>query len=253
MNISQNSTDIAPLSIVVRAAIGAVGDVLSPPLRKVLWRSLGLTLLLILAVGAGLTALIEWISHQSAILVDYPLVSTIAVVLAGVGVFVGLMFLLPPISAIVAGYFLDDVAEVVEKRCDPNGPQGTALPMGQALISGLRFAVLSVGVNLIALLLLLIPGINLIAFLGANAYLFGREYFELAASRYQSQEKARKLRLSHSGTVYMGGLITAFLVMIPLVNLVTPIFGAAMLVRIHKAVRAGKSNALINNESSSSV
>lgn len=245
-NTFRGSTDIAPISIVIRAAIGAAGDVLSPPLRKVLWHSLGLTLLLIIAAGTGLTALIRWLSHQSILLVDYPLASTLAVVLAGLGIFAGLIFLIPPISAVVAGYFLDDVAEVVEKRCDPEGEQGTALPMGQALVSGLRFALLSVGVNLLALLLLLIPGINLIAFLGANAYLFGREYFELAASRYQPIEEARKLRIYRSGTVYMGGLITAFLVMIPLVNLITPIFGAAMMVRIHKAVKAGKSNALTN-------
>lgn len=244
VNISQRPAEIAPFTIVVRAAIGAVGDVLSQPLRKVLWRSLGLTLLLIIAAGTGLTALIEWLSNQSLMLADYPYISMAAVLLASLGVFVGLIFLIPPISAVVAGYYLDDVAEVVEKRCDPKGQAGTALPMGQALISGLRFAVLSIGVNIVALLLLLVPGINLIAFLGANAYLFGREYFELAASRYQPIEEARKLRLAHSGAAFMGGLITAFLVMVPLVNLVTPLFGAAMMVRIYKSIRAMKSDAL---------
>ena len=234
--LPHHTLQTAPLIIVLQAAIGAVGDVLSPPLRRVLWRSLGLTLLLLVTMGAGLAAFIRWLSEQSLWLANYPSVGTLSVVLASVGVFAGLIFLIPPVSAIVAGYYLDDVAEVVEKRSDPLGQPGTALPLGQALISGLRFAVLSIGINLLAMLLLIVPGINLIAFLGANAYLFSREYFELAASRYQPIEDARKLRLAYSGTAFMGGLVAAMLVMVPLLNLVTPLFGAAMMVRIHKAI-----------------
>ena len=39
-------------------------------------------------------------------------------------------------------------------------------------------------VNIVALFLLLIPGVNLIAFYLGNGYLLGREYFELAAMRH---------------------------------------------------------------------
>ncbi|MFT0891445.1 sulfate transporter family protein [Pseudochelatococcus sp. G4_1912] len=245
VNAPQRMSGIAPVTIVTRAALGAIGDVLSPPLRRVLWRSLGLTLLLLVAVGTGLAALIEWLSQQSTWLGSYPFIGTAAVVLASLGVFLGLIFLIPPISAVVAGFYLDDVAEVVEKRCDPAGQPGTALPTGQAIVSGLRFGALSLGVNFVALLLLLVPGVNLIAFLGANAYLFGREYFELAAGRYQSIEDARMLRAAHNGTALMGGLVTAFLVTIPLLNLITPLFGAAMMVRIHNAIRTSTNASLI--------
>ncbi|MBB3809656.1 sulfate transporter family protein [Pseudochelatococcus contaminans] len=222
--------------IVLQAAAGAAGDVLSPPLRKLLWYSLGLTLLLLFALGTGMSAIINWLADQSVWLSSYPYISAIAVVLAAAGVFVGLIFLIPPVSAVVAGYFLDDVAAVVEARCDPGGRPGTALPVGQALIAGLRFAALSLGVNLLALLLLLVPGVNLIAFLAANAYLFGREYFELAAGRYRSVEDARDLRRRNATLAFMGGLVTALLVMVPIVNLVTPLFGTALMVRMHKAV-----------------
>lgn len=227
------------VSIVARAAAGAFGDVLSQPLRRLLWQSLGLTLLLLFGMGVGLSALVEWLADQSAWLSGYPFIGTLAVVLAATGLFVGLAFLIPPVSAIVAGYFLDDVAAVVEARCDPGGQPGTPMPVGEALWAGLRFGALSLGVNLVALLLLLVPGVNLIAFLAANAYLFGREYFELAAGRYRPVEQARALRRAHGGTAFLGGLVTALLVMVPVVNLVTPLFGTALMVRVHKAVQRG--------------
>lgn len=223
--------------IVLRAAAGAAGDVLSPPLRKLLWRSLGLTLLLLFATGVGLSALIEWLADQSVWLSGYPYIGTVAVVLAAAGVFVGLMFLIPPVSALVAGYYLDDVAAVVEARCDPGGAPGTPMAAGEALLAGLRFAGLSLAVNLAALLLLLVPGVNLVAFLAANAYLFGREYFELAAGRYRPVAAARAMRRDNAGTALLGGLVTALLVMVPIVNLVTPLFGTALMVRVHKDVQ----------------
>lgn len=229
--------ETSTIVIVLQAAAGAAGDVLSPPLRKLLWRSLGLTLLLLFALGVGFSALIEWLADQSVWLSGYPYIGTIAVVLAAAGVFVGLIFLIPPVSALVAGYYLDDVAAVVEARADPGGPPGTPLPVGEALLAGLRFAALSLGVNLLALLLLLVPGVNVVAFLAANAYLFGREYFELAAGRYRSVEAARNLRRDNGSLTFLAGLVTAMLVTIPILNLVTPLFGTALMVRVHKAVQ----------------
>ncbi|MGI6245322.1 MAG: sulfate transporter family protein [Pseudochelatococcus sp.] len=235
-NFPDRRRNSSSLSIVASAAAGAAGDVLSRPLRGVLWRSLGLTLLLLLAIGAGLARLVGWLSEQSAWLAGYPLVGTLAVVLAGAGLFFGLIFLIPPVSAVVAGFFLDDVAEIVEARCDPGGPPGKALPTGEALLGSLRLAAVSAGVNLVALALLLVPGVNLVAFLGANAYLFGREYFELAAVRHRPPPEAAALRRRNSGTVLLGGLAAALFVMVPIANLATPLFATALMVRIHKAV-----------------
>ena len=99
---------------------------------------------------------------------------------------------------------------------------------------GLRFAVLSIAVNLVALALLFVPGLNLVAFLGANGYLFGREYFELAAMRFRSAGDARAMRQRHSLSVFLGGLVIAAFVSIPLLNLFTPLFATALMVRLHR-------------------
>ena len=49
---------------------------------------------------------------------------------------------------------------------------------------GLRFAALSLLVNLAVLVLTLFTGVGFVALFVLNGYLLGREYFELAAMRH---------------------------------------------------------------------
>ena len=98
----------------------------------------------------------------------------------------------------------------------------------------MRFALLSIAVNLVALILLFVPGLNLVAFIGANGYLLGREYFELAAMRFRSVDEARAMRRHFGVTVFFAGLVIAGFVAIPLLNLFTPLFATALMVRVHK-------------------
>lgn len=117
--------------------------------------------------------------------------------------------------------------------------------MGRAILYGLRFAGLSLLVNLAALLLFFIPGINIAVFFIANAYLLGREYFELAAGRFRSLDEAARMRVDNRGTVFAAGAIIAALVMVPILNLLTPLFGAAMMVHVHKRLSASRSSSVI--------
>ena len=100
---------------------------------------------------------------------------------------------------------------------------------------------LSIGVNLVALILLFVPGVNLVAFVGANGYLLGREYFELAAMRFRPADEARAMRQHFRLTVFLGGLIIAGFVAIPLLNLFTPLFATALMVRLHKRLSGQRS------------
>jgi CysZ protein len=126
------------------------------------------------------------------------------------------------------------VAEKVESHDYPGDPPGVALPTVQALAMSGRFALLIGVVNLGALLLLLIPGVNIIVFFVANAYLLGREYFELAACRFHGVAGARALRRRHGVRVFLYGLVIALLLAVPVVNLLTPLFGTVLMVHLHK-------------------
>ncbi len=212
----------------LKFARAALEEVLTPPFRAVLYKSLALTLA-ILALG--------WIFLDKLILSawqpPYAWLAVLLAILTGVGLVVAMIFLVAPVSSLVAGFFLDDVAEIVERKINPAGVLGKRLPAGQAVWLALRFAALSLLVNALAFLLWFFPGVNVIAFLAANAYLMGREYFELAAMRFRPVKDAQRLRQQNLGLVLFGGLLIAVFVAVPILNLATPLFGTALMVRVH--------------------
>ena len=107
------------------------------------------------------------------------------------------------------------------------------------MIAGVSAATMILG-NLVALFLLLIPGVNIGAFFLVNGYLIGREYFEFAAMRFRPEADARDLRRRHAGTVFLAGLVIAGFLAVPLLNLLTPLFAGAMMVHLHKMLSAAE-------------
>ena len=91
-------------------------------------------------------------------------------------------------------------------------------------------------VSLVALFLLLIPGVNLIAFYLGNGYLLGREYFELAAMRHLPPAEVKNLRRANRLTVFLSGLVIAAIASVPILNLITPIFATGFMVRMYKSL-----------------
>ena len=180
----------------------------------------------------------SWLALHSLVLsyanVTNPWLEWAVSTFAGLGLFVGLIFLVAPVTSFIVGFYLDDLAERVERAIGPEAAVGKPLPLGQSLGIAAKFAAVSLLVNLCALLLLLVPVVNVVAFFAANAYLLSREYFELAALRYRSLEEARALRRERRLYILACGLFLAALVAVPIVNLLTPLFGVAFMVRIHR-------------------
>lgn len=221
------------------AALAALREIVSPPFRNVLFKSLGMTLLLLALAWVGLDKLA--LSYVAA---NHPWIQVALTYATGVGLFILLAFLIGPISVLVTGLFLDDLADVVESDLYPPGRRGSAIPASQAILMGARFAAVSAAVNLLALLLLLVPGVNAVAFLFANAYLLGREYFLFAATRFRPLGEATALRRRHAPQLFLAGLFIAAFVATPGLNVLTPLFGVAFMARIHKMLsperRAGR-------------
>jgi CysZ protein len=141
-----------------------------------------------------------------------------------------------PVMALFAGLYLDDIADLVERRDYPQHPPGTPLPTTQAILTGVRFGLLVLVVTL-ALLPTLLLGIGAVAMVLANAYLLGREYFEMVAARHMPADEARRLRKENAPRVLAAGFIPAFLVVVPFVNIITPIFSTIYFVHIFKQIR----------------
>jgi CysZ protein len=208
--------------------IQAFAQTFSPPLRRILLKSVGLAILLLIVLGVILQTVVARLSS-----LPQPFEMALAIV-TGLGIIAGAIYLMGPISSLIAALFVDQVAEEVERTSFPADPLGRSLPIAQSLVLSVKFFGLVLLVNFIALLLLLVPGLNLIAFFVANGYLLGREYFELAAMRYRPVEEAKILRRENAVRVFLAGLAIACVVVIPFLNLVTPIFATALMVRVHK-------------------
>ncbi len=226
------------------AAVKALSQILSPPMRSILWRSIGLALVLIVVLAIGLQRLLSFLATSGegwaeAMLgpgFQTPLnvLSWIVSIAAGLGVVFGAVLLMPAITSLVASVFVDEVADHVEREHYPAEHPGAALPLGLAMTEGVKTALLAILVYLAALPFVFVAGAGFFAFFVATAWLLGREYFELAAMRFRPPEEAKAMRKDNAATVFTAGLIIAAFVSIPIVNLATPLFGMAFMVHMHK-------------------
>ena len=214
-------------------AVRAFRQVFTPPFRAVFFKSLGLTLLGLFALWLVLTTLIG-----GFLALPWPWLEAAIQWATGTGLFIGAAFLVGPVTAIVATLFLDDISAIVEANDYPADTPGRPLPVVQSVVLSLRFFLVVVAANLFALMLLLVPGVNLAIFFVVNGYLLGREFFELAAFRHHRVGEATALRKANAGQVFAAGLMIAGVLAIPLVNLITPLFATAFMVHFHKRVAA---------------
>ena len=225
-------------------AIKAIAQMFSPPLRAVLWKSIGLALALIVALAAALERAIVWLvgaagaSAETALgphaYLPVDVIAWLLSIAAGFGVVLGSVLLMPAVTAFVASFFADQIAEEVERTHYPGDPPGKALPLGQAVLEGAKTALLAVAIYVCALPLVLIAGLGAAVFFLATAWLLGREYFELAAMRFRTPAEAKMLQRHHATSLFMAGVVIALFVSIPLVNLTTPLFATAFMVHVHK-------------------
>jgi CysZ protein len=188
-----------------------------------------LTTALLVLAGVGLDRLALSLIHVGPLWL-----SAILSVVVALGVIAGMVFLAAPTVSLVASFYLDDIASTVEREIDPKGPPGQPLPPASSLAFGLRFAALSVLVNVAVIALTLFTGVGLVSFFILNGYLLGREYFELTAMRHCRPSEAAALRRRHSLQIYLAGVIVSGLVAVPLLNLLTPLFATALMTRLYK-------------------
>ena len=215
-------------------------NLLAPETRSAFWKSLGLTVLALVLLWIGLResfvlVALPWLQAFVPDLPDWAgWLGFVRAIFASLGLALVLALLIAPVTALIAGIFLDDVAEVIEKRDYPNEPAGRAMPMGEALVASLKFLGVVILGNIVALFLLLVPGVNIIAFFLVNGYLLGREFFEFAAMRYRTPAEARAYRVQNRGLVFTAGLVIAAFLAVPILNLMTPLFAAGLMVHLHK-------------------
>ncbi|WP_128255204.1 EI24 domain-containing protein [Falsirhodobacter deserti] len=221
----------------------AVGQALDPRFRRVLLMGVGLTILLLIAI----TALFVWgIGVLVPDTVSLPWIGPIGGLdwVAGAGGIVVMLaasvFLMVPVASAFTGFFLEDVAEAVEKRHYPHLPAAAPLPFLEQLRESASAFLLLIAVNTVALAAYVFAGpLAPVLFITLNGWLLGREYFTLVAMRRVGRAEAKRLRQRHIARVWLAGALMAAPLSIPIVNLIMPVLGVATFTHIYHRLQRG--------------
>ena len=192
--------------------------------RGVLWLGIALSLATLVALFVGVEALVSWASDTGWAWLD-----RIFQVLGGLGTAIVAWFLFPSIVVAVSSIFLERVVDATEDRYYPSLPPPRPMPLTQSVPAALKLLGASLLLNLVALPAYFVPLLNLPVWLAVNGYLVGREYAELVASRRLAPATATRLRRDNRLVFWLAGAVIAFLLAVPLLNLVAPVVGAAFM------------------------
>ena len=220
----------------ISSAASALGQMFERSFRSVLWLGVAGTV--------GIFFLLWLVLWWAVIYVpDFGLSwlhDVLRILSAGL-VFIAFIFMGAPVAQLFASIFIDRVADAVEKKHYPETKQGGGATFAQLLLAGLSFTAISAVLNLFALPLEAASlGIGAVVVLFVNGYLTGRTFFELAALRHMSARDAKSLRRKHRVRLFLDGALISLLAMIPVVNFLVPLFGAAMMTHeYNKLARSG--------------
>lgn len=209
-----------------------------------LWKYVCLSALTSLVVFLGLWALMGGLLQ--ALAQHWERIRTALTWSGWIVSFVAALLLFPTTFVIVQSLFQEAVADRVEEKYYSQLPPADGASFLTSLRRGLWFFLIMLTLNVVALpvylTLLVVLGSGAIAYVIVNALLCGREYFEVVALRRLSGRDADLLRSRNRGRIFLTGLCTTILGMIPGINLLVPILCTAAMVHVFHAASGSKGN-----------
>jgi hypothetical protein len=105
------------------AAIKALIEMVSPPFRQVLLKSIGLALALIVLIGIAFGRVFSWLATSGAAWAEagtglhaaWQILAWMLSIAATLGILGGALFLMPAVTAFVGSFFVDEIADDVER------------------------------------------------------------------------------------------------------------------------------------------
>ena len=213
-----------------------------PRFRRVLWRGLGLTMLLLAAACLLVIYSVNQLLSSAlvaGVIGDQSWLGSLFNI-GGVLFTIALsIWLMVPVASAIIALFLDEVAQAVEARHYPHLPKQAAAKLQDQILVSIRFLGLLILANIGALILsMTLPFLAPVVFWATNGYLMGREYFQMAAMRRVPRTQAQELLRRHRGAIWCAGILMAIPLTIPLVGLFIPILGAATFTHLFERLRA---------------
>jgi CysZ protein len=218
----------------IQGLLLALGQLFDRPILLVLVKSLALTLVLFVALGFGLSqvmrplgsALGEWMGFSRG----YEVFADVATLVLFV---LGWWLLFRAVAVAVVGIFADEVVAAVEAKHYPQAHAAARdVPLGRSITMGVGSAARTIGFNLLLsplYLMLLITGVGTaLAFFVVNAWLLGRDLGDMVAARHMPYAQLAEWRRGTRLRRFAVGAVGTGLFLVPFINLVAPVLGAAL-------------------------
>lgn len=217
----------------IEAFLLSLGQLVDPRIARVFLKSIALTIVLFAAAGVGLWYGMHSLEAWTAEWLGAAPSGWIADILTILTFLAAWWLLFRAIAVAVIGIFGDEVVAAVEAKHYPAAhARARDVPFARSLAMGIGSAARVIVINLLVspiYIILLVTGIGTaVAFFLVNAWLLGRDLDDMVAARHMPH---RELPLWRQHTWLRRFLLGSFgtgLFLVPLVNLVAPVLGAAM-------------------------
>jgi CysZ protein len=215
---------------VLEAIFRALSQLGEPPIRRVILKTLGWTILSFVVLLGLAWWLIGWLSGL------HGWWGEAAQWGGALGALLIAWFTFPAVAATIASFYCEEVALAVEAKYYPGRGPALEVPLIGSILDGLKLAGLSLLINLVALPFLLIPPLYPIISWGLGGYLIGREYYEMVALRRLDRGVAHQLLAQHRAKFTLAGILIAVVLTIPVLNLIAPVIAVAFMVHLAESV-----------------
>lgn len=219
--------------MIARAILLSIRQLADPQTLRLLLITSAITIALFAALGVGLW----WVINTQLMPRWFPAGDEGMAALAAAAIgFIALWFLFRSVAMLVIGLFTDAIVESVEEDHFPDAAASAqTVSFAGGLKLGLHSALRAIGWNLLAApayIALLVTGVGTLALaLLVNTILLGRDFESMVAARHPDMAAMpRNLR-------WALGFFSAAAFLVPVINLLAPVFGAALAVHLFHARR----------------
>jgi len=212
---------------VIASLARALGGLADPVVGKVIAKTVGITVLVFIALGAALYYALVYALAQFGLSGGGFAEAAAAAILA----IAAFWLLFRVVALAVLQFFADEVVAAVEQRHYAAAAQAArTVPLKRDIANAARGIIRTLSVNALVLPVALILAFTAIGpavvFLLANAVLLGRELTDMTWHRYQETAGFARSPVSRAEQVMLGAAI-AGVMLVPVVNLLAPVIGAA--------------------------
>lgn len=230
------------IGAIIGGALKGVSQILADGrLRRIFWKTLALCILAYLVAGGIAYFVIDYLAtFDVSWLPDWAVrwVRGLFEASAVLGVLWLMWMIFPAVATALVSIFVDEVPAIVEARYYPHDRPGNEPNLLSSLRRSLLLGLLLVVINVLLLPFYVasiwLPPLYIVLYYAVNGYFIGREYFEVAAIRHLDDAGVYTARRRNGTTVFLAGALVAFGLTIPILNLVIPVAGAAMMVHVYK-------------------